>query len=229
MELVPAAAFPIVLLLIPESPRFGMLIRRRGLAIEVLASIGGPAVAVRKVEEIAASVADGGHRPCLANLRDKSSGRVRRIVWVGLWLAILQQLVGINVVFYYGAVPWQSVGFTERDALAITPLGGGLSIAAVTLTILLIDRIGRRRILLFGSIGMAIGLAALTYAFTEATVGESGTLNGARTSRLRYPSRSCWQVLGSPAPTASTRSAPAFRSGSSLRWCRRRVESSAST
>ena len=73
-----------------------------------------------------------------------ANGGIRRIVWVGLGLATLQQLVGINVVFYYGAVLWQSVGFTEGDALAIKLLSGGLSIAAVTITILLIDRIGRK-------------------------------------------------------------------------------------
>jgi len=176
MEIVPATIFLIALMLIPESPRFLVLIRRHALAIEVLTSISGPAVAVRKVEEIAASLAEDRHRPQLADLRDRSTGRIRRIVWVGLGLATFQQLVGINVVFYYGAVLWQSVGFTERNALAINLLSGGLSIAAVTLTILLIERIGRKLILLVGSIGMAINLAALTYTFTEATVGESGTL-----------------------------------------------------
>ena len=107
---------------------------------------------------------------------DQGSGQVRRIVWVGLGLASLQQLVGINVVFYYGAVLWQSVGFKESDALLINLVSGGLSIGAVTVTILLIDRIGRKPILMVGSIGMAITLALVSYAFANATAAADGSL-----------------------------------------------------
>jgi SP family sugar:H+ symporter-like MFS transporter len=176
VEIIPATIFLLALMLIPESPRYLVLVRRHELAVEVLTTISGRIAAIRKVEEIDVSLADDHHQPRLADLTDRASGRVRRIVWVGLGLATLQQLVGINVVFYYGAVLWQSVGFTESDALAINLLSGGLSIAAVTMTILLIERIGRKRILLIGSIGMAISLLVLTYAFTNATIGQSDAL-----------------------------------------------------
>lgn len=175
-EIAPATIFLLALMLIPESPRYLVLIRRHELAIEVLATLSGRAVAIRKVEQIDASLEADHHRPRLGDLRDPTSRRIRTVVWVGLGLATLQQLVGINVVFYYGAVLWQSVGFTEADALAINILSGGLSIAAVAVTILLIDRIGRRPILLAGSIGMAISLAVLTYTFTNATSAPSGSL-----------------------------------------------------
>jgi SP family sugar:H+ symporter-like MFS transporter len=177
MELLPATVFLIALALIPESPRYLVLTRRHALAIEVLTTLSGRAIAIRKVEEIDASLAEDHHRPRLADLREPGTGGIRRIVWVGLGLATLQQLVGINVVFYYGAVLWQSVGFTESDALAINIVSGGLSIAAVTVTILLIDRIGRKPILLVGSIGMAVSLALLTYTFTNATTGPTGSLS----------------------------------------------------
>jgi len=176
VEIVPATIFFLALILIPESPRYLVLIRRHELALEVLTTLSGRTIAIRKVEEIDASLAEDHHRPSLSDLRDQANGGIRRIVWVGLGLATLQQLVGINVVFYYGAVLWQSVGFTEGDALAINMLSGGLSIAAVTITILLIDRIGRKPILLVGSVGMAISLALLTYTFTNATTDPSGSL-----------------------------------------------------
>jgi len=177
VEIVPATIFLLALMLIPESPRFLVMIRRRELAIEVLTTLTGQTIAIRKVEEIDASLAEDRHRPRLSDLTDRESGRIRRIVWVGLGLATLQQLVGINVVFYYGAVLWQSVGFTEADALAINMLSGGLSIAAVSATILLIDRIGRKPILLIGSVGMALSLSLLTYTFTRASTGPSGSLS----------------------------------------------------
>ena len=73
---------------------------------------------------------------------------------MGIGLATFQQLVGINVVFYYGAVLWQSVGFSENDALLINVLSGALSIGACLLAIALIDRLGRKPLLWIGSVGM---------------------------------------------------------------------------
>ncbi len=176
VEMLPATIFLFALFLIPESPRFLVLSRRRDTAQAVLAKLGGAAFAASKVEEIDASLAADHHRPKLSDLLDKR-GRLRKIAWVGIGLATLQQLVGINIVFYYGAVLWQSVGFAESDALLINVLSGGLSIAAVTVTVLVIDRIGRKPILLIGSIGMAVTLAVVAYAFVNATLDSDGSLS----------------------------------------------------
>src|SRR5690606_29252714 len=102
--------------------------------------------------------------------------RIRKIVWVGIGLATFQQLVGINVVFYYGAVLWQSVGFSESDALLINVISGAVSIGACIITILLIDKIGRKPLLWSGSIGMAITLGVMSIAFSTATIGADGAL-----------------------------------------------------
>jgi SP family sugar:H+ symporter-like MFS transporter len=174
--ILPATIFLLALLTIPESPRYLVLIGKRDLAIKVLTALNGREAAVAKVAEIEASLASDHHRPKLSDLLDQESGKIRRIVWVGIGLATLQQLVGINVVFYYGAVLWQSVGFQESDALLINLVSGGLSIGAVTVTILLIDRIGRKPILMIGSVGMTITLALVTYAFANATAAADGSL-----------------------------------------------------
>ena len=177
IEILPATIFLFALFLIPESPRYLVLSRHRDRAIDVLTRLGGSEFAQAKVEEIDATLAEDHHRPKLADLLDPQTRRLRRIVWVGIGLATLQQLVGINVVFYYGAVLWQSVGFAESDALLINVLSGGLSIAAVTVTVLTVDRIGRKPILLVGSIGMAITLAIVAYAFLNATTAADGSLS----------------------------------------------------
>ena len=177
VEMLPATVFLVALFFIPESPRFLVLHRQRERAVEVLTKLGGRDAALQKADEIDASLAADHHNPRLADLLDPNTGRIRRLVWVGLGLATFQQLVGINVVFYYGAVLWQSVGFTESDALLINIVSGGLSIAAVTVSLLLIDRIGRKPILLVGSIGMAITLGILTFAFMNASVGAAGGLS----------------------------------------------------
>lgn len=177
IEILPATIFLVALFLIPESPRFLVLTRRREAAFVVLERLGGRAMAERKIEEIEVSFADDHHRPRLRDLLDPRTGRIRRLVWVGIGLATFQQLVGINVVFYYGAVLWQSVGFTESDALFINIISGALSIGAVTFTLLLVDRIGRKPILMIGSIGMSVTLATLVWAFTNATVAADGSLS----------------------------------------------------
>src|SRR5690606_29861423 len=85
-----------------------------------------------------------------------------------------QQLVGINVIFYYGAVLWQSVGFSESDALLINVVSGSVSIAAVVVALLLIDKVGRKPLLWIGSAGMAITLALAAIAFSTSTLDEAG-------------------------------------------------------
>jgi len=177
IELLPATLFLLALLFIPESPRFLVLHRQRDKAIEVLTRLGGRDAAILKADEIDASLAEDHHNPKFADLIDAGTGRVRRLVWVGIGLATFQQLVGINVVFYYGAVLWQSVGFTESDALLINIVSGGLSIAAVIAALLLVDRIGRKPILLIGSVGMSMALCVVAFAFANATTGADGSLD----------------------------------------------------
>ena len=164
IELVPAVIFLVALLFIPESPRYLVTRARTQDARKVLSRLFGDAFASRKVGEIETSIAQD-HAPRLSDLLDRNSGKIRTIVWVGIGLAVFQQLVGINVVFYYGAVLWQAVGFSESDALKINILSGSLSIASCLVAIALIDRIGRKPLLLIGSVGMAITLGIMAIAF----------------------------------------------------------------
>ena len=176
MEMLPAAVFFIALMFIPESPRYLILKRRGDAALAVLTRLYGQRVAAMKRAQIEASLAADHHRPRLSDLISKSTGKVRPIVWVGVGLATFQQLVGINVVFYYGAVLWQAVGFSEADALLINVLSGALSIGACLLTIMLIDRIGRKPLLWIGSLGMAISLGLVTIAFASGGLDAGGRL-----------------------------------------------------
>ena len=175
MQIVPASVFLVTLLLIPESPRYLVARGRDEEARSVLTRLFGAVTARAKVADIRGSMA-ADHAPSLADLIDKKTGRLRRIVWVGVGLATFQQLVGINVVFYYGAVLWQAVGFSEADSLKINILSGTLSIAACLVAIMLIDRIGRKPLLLIGSVGMAATLGVLTVAFATGDLS-NGTLH----------------------------------------------------
>jgi SP family sugar:H+ symporter-like MFS transporter len=175
VEMLPAAVFFTTLLMIPESPRYLVLAGKRDQAHKVLTKLLGSANATAKLNEIATTLASD-HRPRPRDLLDPSSGGLRGIVWAGIGLATFQQLVGINVVFYYGAVLWQAVGFTENDALLINVVSGSISIIACLITVSLIDRIGRKPFLLFGSVAMAVALVTVAIAFSSAQVGTDGEL-----------------------------------------------------
>lgn len=166
MELIPATIFLVALLLIPESPRFLVASGSSDKARSIIGRINGDAHADHKVTEIKQSLAQD-HKPRLSDIL-ATKGIVKPIVWIGIGLAVFQQLVGINVVFYYGAVLWQAVGFSEGDALLINVISGAVSIIAVLVALSLIDRVGRKPLLFVGSIGMAVTLSLLVYCFSQA-------------------------------------------------------------
>lgn len=175
MELIPAVIFFVALFLIPESPRFLVANGSNAKAEAVLTKLYGAANAKQKVNEIYNTLAHD-HKPSLSDLIDKQTHKLRPIVWAGIGLAILQQFVGINVVFYYGSVLWQAAGFSESDALLTNVVSGAVSIGACLVTFFVVDKIGRKPLLWFGSIGMTITLALVTFAFAGAPVDETGKL-----------------------------------------------------
>jgi len=169
-QVIPAGIFFLALLSIPESPRFLVVKGREAKAEAVLARLFNAAEAPRKVEEIRNSLAADHHKPKLSDLISKTSGKIRPIVWVGIAIAVFQQLVGINIVFYYGATLWQAVGFSENDALLTNIASGSVSILACLVAIAFIDKIGRKPMLLIGSAGMAVTLGLIAYAFSTGTL-----------------------------------------------------------
>jgi SP family sugar:H+ symporter-like MFS transporter len=169
MQAIPAAIFLIALFMIPESPRYLVSKGRQEKAEGVLASLFGADAARAKLEDIRATFSVD-HRPRLSDIKGKGLFGIRPIVWTGIMLAAFQQFVGINVIFYYGATLWQLAGFTESQSLGINIISGLVSIAACVVTILVIDKVGRKPLLLIGSVGMAITLFVMVYAFSHASI-----------------------------------------------------------
>src|SRR5262245_27429854 len=171
MEAVPSAAFFIGALLIPESPRFLVFRGKRDAARRIFARIGGDADAL--VKQVEQSL-QGQHKPRLSDLLLPGTNRVASVVWVAMGLAAFQQFVGINVIFYYGEVLWKAAGATEQWALRINLLTGFVNILATIPAIALVDRLGRKPLLIAGSIGMALTLGIMAVVFATAGVGPDG-------------------------------------------------------
>ena len=83
----------------------------------------------------------------------KPTGGIYGIVWVGLGLSVFQQFVGINVIFYYSNILWEAVGFGESAAFIITVITSVTNIATTLIAIALVDKVGRKPLLLVGSVG----------------------------------------------------------------------------
>jgi len=174
-ELIPVALFFGGLFFVPESPRYLVAAGASEKARAVLARLSHAGDAEAKVAEIRATLRSG-ERPGWRDLVQEATGKIHPLVWTGLALAALQQLVGINVVFYYGEVLWRSAGFSQDNALLINVVSGALNIASTIGAILLVDRWGRKPLLLFGAIGMAVFLGVLAVVFGTAATRESGDL-----------------------------------------------------
>ena len=172
MEAVPSVAFLVGVYFIPESPRFLVANGKRSDALKIFARIGGNAEALaRQIEQSLR----GEQRRRLSDLFVQGTRRVAPVVWAGIGLAVFQQLVGINIIFYYGEVLWKAAGATEQWALRINILTGLVNILATIPAMALVDRAGRKPLLLVGSAGMAVTLAAMAIVFGTAPIGPDGT------------------------------------------------------
>ena len=170
-EAVPAVALVLAALWLPESPRYLVRNDRDPEALKVMQRIS-PTIGPAKIEEIRKTFA-GERKPRLADLLGPDN-RLLPIVWIGIALSCLQQFVGINVIFYYGTTLWEAVGFSDADSLRINVISSTINIVATIIAISLIDRIGRRPLLLWGAVGMAATLGVLALMFATATTGADG-------------------------------------------------------
>jgi sugar porter (SP) family MFS transporter len=164
---VPAVVYGVLSLRIPESPQFLIRAGRADEARDVIGLAAGSDQVSRRYREIEESI-ENERRSSYHDLRGPALG-LAPIVWIGIGMAAFQQLVGINAIFYYSTTLWQSVGFTQQDSFTTSVITATINVLLTFVSILFVDRVGRKKLLLTGSIGMFAGLVAAAIAFANAT------------------------------------------------------------
>ncbi|MCQ6552582.1 sugar porter family MFS transporter [Streptomyces sp. C10-9-1] len=166
---VPAVLYGLLSFAIPESPRFLVSVGRTEAAKAVLGEAEGRGTDLdARVEEIRLAM----HREDRSTFRDLLGGGFLflPVVWIGIGLSVFQQLVGINVAFYYSATLWQSVGIDPSGSFFFSFTTSIINIVGTVIAMVLVDRVGRRPLALVGSCGMAVALALEAWAFSAELV-----------------------------------------------------------
>lgn len=173
MMAIPAVLYGVLAFTIPESPRYLVASHKIPEARKVLSMLLGQKNLEITIDRIKETL-EREDKPSLRDLK-KPTGGIYGIVWVGLGLSIFQQFVGINVIFYYSNVLWQAVGFSADESAIYTVITSVINVLTTLIAIALIDKIGRKPLLLIGSTGMAITLITMAVIFANATIGPDGT------------------------------------------------------
>ncbi len=164
VQVIPAVLYFILLWLVPESPRWLLLKRRDEEALQVLRRVAGEQQAQENLHTIRQSLA---LKAVSRGFRGLLSSRVRIIMIIALGLAFFQQITGINAIFYYLPTIFAQAGGGVNDAFRQAVLVGVVNVAMTFVAIWLIDRLGRKPLLIMGIAGMALSLFAISWAFSQ--------------------------------------------------------------
>lgn len=160
-EILPAIIFFLLLFLVPESPRWLVKNGQRDAALKTLTNLGGSDHADQQLREIDKTLQDKRKVHLAALFR----GSMRKVMILGILLAAFQQITGINAIIYFAPTIFAKTGIATSSAFLQSVIVGAVNVGFTFVALALIDRIGRKPLMLVGSAGMAVSLFVLVGAF----------------------------------------------------------------
>jgi SP family xylose:H+ symportor-like MFS transporter len=158
-EALPAAVFILLMFLVPESPRYLALKQKDTEALSILTRVNGVEKAKQILEDIKSTIETS---------KAKLYSYGKAVLIIGILLSVFQQFVGINVALYYAPRIFESMGAAKDASMLQTIIMGLVNVVFTLVAILTVDKWGRKPLLIVGSIGMAIGMIAIsTLAFLD--------------------------------------------------------------
>ncbi|WP_327416651.1 sugar porter family MFS transporter [Streptomyces sp. NBC_01233] len=162
---IPAVIYGLMSFVIPESPRYLISVGRTEQAKQVLREVEGSKIDIdARAAEIDLAMRSE-HKSAFKDLLGGRFGFLP-IVWIGIGLSLFQQLVGINVIFYYSSSLWQSVGIDPTSSFFYSFTTSIINIIGTVIAMVFVDRLGRKPLALIGSAGMAVSLGLCAWAFS---------------------------------------------------------------
>jgi SP family xylose:H+ symportor-like MFS transporter len=153
-EAIPAGLFGVLLLFVPETPRYLSLSGKNDEALKVLTKISG----IDRAKEVMAEIK--------ASVQQHTSAKVlsfgKTVIIIGILLSVFQQFVGINVALYYAPRIFESMGAEKDASMMQTVIMGLVNVVFTLIAIFTVDKWGRKPLLIVGSAGMAIGMFAIS-------------------------------------------------------------------
>lgn len=158
-ETIPALAFFLLMFFIPESPRWLIKYNKQSDAEDILAKVGGPEYAKVEVADIKNTL----NSEEIENVRFKDllEPKLMKVILLGIFLAVLQQWCGINVIFNYAQEVFDEAGFGVNDMFLSIVITGIVNLLATFIAIRTVDRIGRKWLMLLGTGGLCLFYALL--------------------------------------------------------------------
>ena len=168
IETLPAMLYLVALLFVPESPRWLAMRGRDDEARVVLERVGGSEQAAEDLRAVKEAIAD---EAALGRVSPKTllHPSLRLVMTIGISVGILQQITGINAVFFYAPMIFEQSGIGTNAAFMQAVLVGLVNLVLTVVAMMLIDRLGRRPLLGFGLTGIAVCMLTLAWGFGSAT------------------------------------------------------------
>jgi len=175
VEAIPAIIYFFALFAVPESPRWLVMRGKAGEALKILTRVSGKAQAEADLGAVQQSLIDEAHLE-KGSVKELFLPAMRLVLTIGIVMAILQQITGINSVFFYAPMIFEQSGIGTDAAFMQAVLVGIVNLVATVVAIALIDKLGRRPLLITGLVVIASSMLLLAYSFSSATYGPDGEL-----------------------------------------------------